>query len=177
MSPLFKPYQWLSSHCIQSKAHSPYVVYKVLPASPLSHPARSLPTESGPFLGYSEFFPHLRAFALPVSPAQQSSLAPMLRAPAHLLKCHLPRDAFLTPSFENTLLPPYYWPQSVIILLGCFVYILAHSSFLKKKKGGFPIVVQRKRILISMMMQVRSLALLSQLRIQSCLELRCRPQM
>lgn len=103
MSPLFKPYQWLSSHCIQSKAHSPYVVYKVLPASPLSHPARSLPTESGPFLGYSEFFPHLRAFALPVSPAQQSSLAPMLRAPAHLLKCHLPRDAFLTPSFENML--------------------------------------------------------------------------
>lgn len=35
--------------------------------------ALSLPTETGPFLAYSEFFPHLRAFALSVSPAEHSS--------------------------------------------------------------------------------------------------------
>ena len=46
----------------------------------------------------------------------------------------------------------------------------------KKKNEGVPTVVQWKRIrLVSMRMQVRSLASLSGLRIQHCCELWCRP--
>ena len=49
---------------------------------------------------------------------------------------------------------------------------------LKKKKTRVPIVAQQKRIrLVSMRMQVRSLALLSGLRIRRCRELWCRSQM
>ena len=52
------------------------------------------------------------------------------------------------------------------------------SLDLKKRGGGVPVVVQRKRIrLASMRMQVRSMASLSGLRNQCCLELWCGSQM
>ena len=48
----------------------------------------------------------------------------------------------------------------------------------KKKTSGVPVVAQRKQIwLVSMRMEVQSLALPSGLRIQHCCELWCRSQM
>ena len=68
-------------------------------------------------------------------------------------------------------------PYGALRLLLLIILALQKGSFSKKAIRGIPVVAQWKRIQLgTMRLQVRSLALLSGLRIQRCPELWCRSQ-